>query len=352
MEQDESLGNNIVSFGESVDEKMAQKVFEKYSEIIDQSFLIEEFLSQEIDANINDEETIKNIREQLVVRAKDILTGFVENGGVSIEEIEDRLAKIKTDVLLLSQVLRSSMENGKRVSLSEIKNFSLEGHMSASNLSSEEKEIMKGIYKRNYESNPELQRILLKSHESSLTSEHSDFSVLRYKGEVTGFYRIDNKAPNEVYFAAFNIDPEFRGGGLGDELMLRNIGQISETKVIHADCAAFERVGAKYIETGFVSDRFYEFAGNPSLHIELDKKKEFSTKSMSKEKFVQEMLEFELKGYTGGVCKEGNYWIAKASNQDAIPMDIIKEHNTVLTRYFKYTLGNEEAWYAVFEEGK
>ncbi len=258
LEQDPTLGDRIISFGENAGSGIAQKVFEKYSEIIDQTFEIEKFIAEEINSSNLNRKQILEIRDSLMVRAKDVLIQFIDafefakrkNIELSGEEVEAQLEKIKTDTLLLASTLRTIKNSTQKINLEDVKNMSLESDTESANVNDDDKNEMFRIYSENYSSLPGVQQKLLKSLEDSLDSDKSHFAILRYKGKLTGFYRFDEISEDELHLAAFNLDSEFRGSGLGEAMMLEKLDQLSQEKSLVGECNAHARIGAKYIDKG------------------------------------------------------------------------------------------------------
>jgi predicted GNAT family N-acyltransferase len=354
LEQDPTLGDKIISFGENVDLEIAQKVFEKYSEVVDQAFKIEDFIDTELASQNIDSKQKEEIRNQIMVRAKDVLIQFIDAASfakekgieLSGDEVNIQLEQIKTDVILLASTLRSMKRAGQRINLEDIKNFSLAGHVSALEIKEEDRSEMLRIYKENYKDFPELQKLLVASNEKALKSNSSEFTMLRYKEELTGFYRLDHLSSDEVHFAAFNIDAEFRGAGLGEAMMLEDLDQLAREKKIQAETNSVARISSNYIERGFVAVGQEQIGEILALKIIRDDAKfNFESKKLSQEEIVQRYLQNQLNPGAK------NLTIICAEKQTDFDFEkMLADGQNIITRYFKFGEKDKEKWYVVLEK--
>lgn len=363
LEQDPELGDKIISFGESVNPEIAKKVFEKYSEIVDQAYKIEDFIASELSSEIKDQKQSNEIIQQIMVRAKDVLVQFInaselaKKKGIelSAEDISLELEKIKIDTILLSTTLRVMKQSGQKIDLEDIKNFSLEGHVLPKEVKDTDVSEMVRIYQENYKDFPNLQKILLGKHEEVMRLDSVEFTILRYKDNITGFYRLDNLPENEVHFAAFNVDAEFRGAGLGEAMMLEDLDRLAKEKIIKAECDQFARISSNYIERGFVANAHQDIAEKGVLSILRDDTSfNFESKKLSQEEIIEKYLKAKLEKAESGEelsveVQDGNLTILSAEKQTDFDFKRMLQDGKILTRYFKFGDKEKARWYVVLE---
>lgn len=347
------LQNELFFLIENVDPNIVRKVFNKVSNLSMIIGGIKDFIKDEFSSRITNLDKLESVGMLGCRGAKNVLVKFIDTFmtiqdqglELSLEEMEQKLERIKTDTILLASTLRSMKKNGEKISLDDIKNITLDGHVPATEIPATEMATMRRLYQENYKQYPELVKVLIDSLEKSFNQVDSDFTILRYKGEIIGFYRIDLSQEQAVHFAAFNVDSQFQGAGLGEAMMLEDLDQLAKKKILTAECDPLARIASNYIERGFVATAYFLDAGEPTLKIMRDDKKVFDTKGKPKEDFLKEYLEFELAGGKGN-CDKGDHLIVKGETQEEIDMRPL-ENGYVLTRYFKY---KDDKWYAVFEK--
>lgn len=364
LSQDSRLENRILEFGKFKQDWFSkQSVFLKFGRIVDQAYKIEDFIASELSSEIKDQKQSNEIIQQIMVRAKDVLVQFInaselaKKKGIelSAEDISLELEKIKIDTILLSTTLRVMKQSGQKIDLEDIKNFSLEGHVLPKEVKDTDVSEMVRIYQENYKDFPNLQKILLGKHEEVMRLDSVEFTILRYKDNITGFYRLDNLPENEVHFAAFNVDAEFRGAGLGEAMMLEDLDRLAKEKIIKAECDQFARISSNYIERGFVANAYQDIAEKGVLSILRDDTSfNFESKKLSQEEIIEKYLKAKLEKAESGEelsveVQDGNLTILSAEKQTDFDFKRMLQDGKILTRYFKFGDKEKARWYVVLE---
>ncbi len=359
LDQDPTLGNRIIGFSIENDQEIVEGVFEKYSEIVDSAHQIESTLVAEINSGKFSDIDTQEMRKHLMSRAKDVLVDFIDafemakDAGIelSTKEIIEKLAKIKADNILLSSALRMMKGRGEQIRLSDIKKLQIDGGLRAEEVSNDDQQEMKRIYAENYTKYPRLSKKLLEGLEVALKSNDSEFTMLRYEDNLTGFYRFDPREDGSVYFASFNIDKEFHGSGLGEAVMLEKIDQVAKEKKIHAECAAYARIGANYIERGFYATEASSAEEVKTLIIERDEMNQnFETKRMTDGEIAESVVRSKMAGQEFFQSEDEKVKIFSAKDNNEFDFGKMIMDGFVLTRYFESAVGGESKWYVALEK--
>lgn len=292
LEYGKELGDDIVEMGEQLPQETAQKIFSKYGELVDAAEQAAEYVGAFKQAN-TDQSVAGEVRESMLKRGRELLAGFVDRikkgERPSAEDIERELELVRGDATLFAATFGSLSKRGEQISLSDIRDASFESHLVGGDFSPKDKERMKELYRMNYMLYPKFQDMLLKRFDAVLQDRGSRFFVFRFKGQIEGFYRLGSTALDTVYFGAFNMNPRYRGSGIGEALMQQSLDQVAKDNVIEASCTATEAIASNYIERGFVGYGGSQVEEIYSMDIvRNDTKKElFASKALTAEAIMQ-----------------------------------------------------------------
>lgn len=356
----DEMGNKILSLGEKLPKESAEKLFAKYGEIID--------IVNQTEGNIQEvlkgdkkvtPENIQSIKNSLLKKGKDILVNFSniankmkeKDSKIENEEVISKLNEIQKENLIFCSIFESLKKSEEPVYFENIKDLEIK-RLDARQIPIEDINEMKKIISENYNDKKELQNTLLKSFQNIFDNSNSntDLYILKYKDKIVSFCRFDfMHDKHEIYFGSFNVNKNYGNGMIGtamlDEVVHNMAVDAQGDYLIKADCSAYSPIGAKYIENGFWSSKFYDFAGEPSLAIERDdefSRDSYTSKKMSKEEIVRiSNNEIEKEKFR-------DMYFTKAKDKEDFQFDKINDENMVLTRYFK----DGDSTYLVFEKAK
>ncbi len=295
------MGDKILELGkeENLPEEVAREIFTKYGEIIDEVDhivnVLEEKLKNKLDA---DPASVTAVKENLLKRAKNLLEKYADNLKKDPGEIISELNNLKTDNIVFLSIFQS-LHDTKNIKFEDLKDFEFSNHW----LVTEKEEIeITEIINKNYKNAPnELRETVLNSFLGSINGiqgyyDNIDIYQLKYKDKVAACCKLDYKYPGEdfdkkVYFGSFNVDPDFANGEIGSAMLERTVDEVAKSHIIEADCNALSKIGAKYIESGFVAEDFYDFHGWPSFRIIRDdkNKEKIVGKNLSKEEILSHL---------------------------------------------------------------
>jgi hypothetical protein len=322
---DESLGNNIVAFGQH--DEVAGTVFKYYGELLNSAERAEALVKEVSDCEGEACTDLANqVSENIVNRAQKDLEKAVRAHDPSevAAQIENYVAAAKEYVALLQEIGTGEIEE-----------------VNSSELSTEEQDRMKVLMKANYDKaypepeNEDFKTAVAGSLEKSFSNPDTSFRVLRDNGKIVSYNRFDtvrDLTGKEVsYFGSFNADPAYSGvGGVMLEETIKD--QLETGRPMMAHCDPTQAITRKYIEDGFVATGLYELADKPSF--EIWRSKDSSAQLESKKLSVNELLE--------SIDQSGAMTVREQSESEAYPE---LQNGMGLTRYFTH----EGKTYLVFE---
>ncbi len=295
LEYGRELGDDIIVLGEKLPKAEASRLFEKYGELVDAAEQAESYTGQFADTQSS--EMAADVRENLLRKGRELLVSFAtkvksaKKGKYdrAVEDLEQELMLLRGDAALFAATFKELSKRGEQLNLAEVKDVEFAQGISPESFSEVDKERMKELYKINYATYPEFQKMLLESFERVLKEPTNRFYVLRYKGEIEGFYRLGIAAEDRVYFGAFNMNPKYAGSGLGEALMQQSLDVRARDSVIEASCTATLPIASNYIERGFIGTKAEQNKEVYSMDIvRNDSKKEmFHSKEISDEEIMR-----------------------------------------------------------------
>jgi len=282
-----------------------------------------------------------------LIRGKNLLTEFADK---KIEDIDKALDAIKSSNEFFCAMLKSFKENKIKINLLELKGINREVNYAESMDASlgyenqQKQSNMINMVYENYKDTPELADKLtgeLVDIFDGKGEHRTSFDMLKNNDEILAFCRYEEIGKNKLYFGSFNVKNNMRGLLVGDSFCKVTLEEKAKTNEINAVCNANSRIGAYYIENGFIAEKFTpDYYGIPILTIrrdDLHMSNEYKTKSMSLEDLKQ--------------LKDGNEKIEiySAEKQEDLTDELEKvNHGYVLTRYFKDS--EAKKWYLVLEK--
>ena len=302
MEFDRDLGDRIIKLGEKLDPSMAREIFHKYSDIIDSAQdAFKYFQDNFMQAGAFDEKIADHIKENLFKKGADILVQFAEKvvrgEKISNEEIIKELKNIKTETLIFTSSFKIFKEESKFIDLADIPDMRYDVN-SVEKFTNDKALIgqMEKIYRKNYENYPsEFTEYILKSFKESLKDTSSILFTLKHKEDLVAFCRLGknldgNGNIESFHFGSFNVSPSYKQSRLGEALFEAAMMEAGALGVpIYANCDPQAPITKKYIKSGFVATKIFNFKGVPSFKIEYNNELRDNLRSIkiSKEEVIK-----------------------------------------------------------------
>lgn len=293
---------NILLIGEKIEEKDAKKIFSKANELIkvaeEENGKIEELFSGEIPHGI------KNIKQNLLIKAKEIVALFGEKLDVKkadkteIKKLIDDLENFKLEIALLAAVLKSMKESGEK-NFDSVKNIKTEKREigERNSLSDEEKEEMMTVLEKNYRRifldknnleenyNPEAYQGMIEEFKNDLYSPGAIngqiFYMLKFQNKIIGFCRFEIKKgdPETVTLKSANVHEEVRGCSLGNPFLKYVLEETSGKFNIEGETRAKNPFNKKYKEMGFDFYNTFEEGGVKGYNMRINRKNNININS-------------------------------------------------------------------------
>lgn len=296
-EYDMSAGNKILKIGEKLSQPVAKKILAKYQEITKMSSLLVEQLqgifSQDLSWN---EDTLKNIKESLLKKGKDLLdyfAGLSEKESKNKElEIIQQLENTKNEIILLASVFKSVAKE-KQIKPEELAGLSLE-IKTADQLNNETRKQMMQIFKANRPNYPaKLLKASANKFEEALSSPKATFHVISHGKDIVAFIRFEELPNGHHYAGSLNVRNEAKDLAIGGALLSQTLDAEATKYVIEADAYALIPMLKNYVEKfGFLIvgfDQNYHGSGEPFYKLirNDEQRNELAGPKLKKEKIAE-----------------------------------------------------------------
>lgn len=286
LEQDGSMGGKIISIGKEFSLEIADKIFEKYAEIVGLAFQEEEEMRA-----LTKEEKIEGVDFQqigaaLLFRAKKLLLEFSqevpkehlsrEEQEVLAREIIEKLNFIPADIILSAEIFNAAIlaqledsedkESFQNINLEDLSQSKF-SRLTAKEFSERpggNADILKQIetiYRKNYKNRPLLQDALVASLKSKVETaeENTELDIYELHDKVAVACRFDKREDGRFYFASMNVHPEILRRSIGSIFMERVLSEKAREGNIYAECIPSEDISSWYIRRqGFVVDKIVD----------------------------------------------------------------------------------------------
>ncbi len=199
----------------------------------------------------------------------------------NIEKVLSNFDTLNTEAITFSTIfknvlLRARAER-KKINFQDFEKTKLE-IAQAHELTNEELEEMKELYRNNYTTPPypkEFREALINGL-YPFDEVNSHFYIVKHENNIAAFARFENIFNKEgklesIHFGAFNLNPKYGGGLIGEEMMRQFLRGEAEHRVpINAECDPRTKISQKYLDMGFVVTGEFDFHGVPSQKIVLN----------------------------------------------------------------------------------
>lgn len=354
MSGDEGMGDKILTLGEKLPEEVAQKVFVKYGEIIDNVSKITEFaktnFTKEIQTN---PELIKKIEETLYIKGKQLLSQTYydindkkeDKEEINYEDIGNQLDRINADTITTFAIFKQAVKNGEKLPIESIEG-SIFSKKEASVISREQRREMSDLYDKNYENHSdrefisEVKKYFNTAFIPEVNQPKNHFYLFEKDNKIRAFVRFEKKEDKSLYASALNVDEASKNFGLGEAMMDEALSCEAKENILRATCLISNPSNMRYFEKGFISNHFKSVNETNQFDLVWDEKKNINI--LAKQKNTEDLLNMYLSG-----IYEGSIEIKKEESLDELHKYI--PEGKALVRCFMDPKDNN-IWYAVYEK--
>lgn len=208
------------------------------------------------------------------------------------------LEEVDADIQLIVNAFKSTLKSGEEIDLAELPGVEI-GHYSGGQVPEVLKEQMMAVAQENWKLQPHLGEKIIPGLEAALKNKSIVFHVVSINDSVVAFFRMDEKSPDERYFASVNVRKQEHGYALAHVLMEQIFKQEADGYLVTADCDPWNPISESYVgDYGFVItdlDVDYAGTGHPIFAIRRDDRPEHRSQESYdlKGKSYHELLELK-----------------------------------------------------------
>lgn len=251
-------GESIVKIGEELPD-IAALIFERYGRIADLAFqsaesLLEQFYVVQDNRKID----VEKVAEEFLSRAKNLIGRIgdkLDRGEFNSKKLLKELDLFEAQAILLAGLFKTEVKVGrKEVPFEHIKGITFQVDITPDALSDADREEMCSIFDLNWsDQDPNAAALFRKALEHAIApgKKGTRFSVLRNGAEIVAYIRFDESPdvdPNTLYAGSLNVNPKYRGSGIGEVMMYRTLDEKGKDHVLDAHVAPAAVVGTNYTE--------------------------------------------------------------------------------------------------------
>jgi ribosomal protein S18 acetylase RimI-like enzyme len=299
MSGSEEMGDIIIVLGNKLSQSTSEKLFKKYSEIVDNVNKIVEFsrtnFTKEIQTN---PELISKIEETLYVKGKNLLSQVYQDiknkKETNFENIDRELDRINADTLTTFAIFKQAVKNGERLSIESIEGASF-SKKEAGEINEEKQKEMLDLYEYNWRNHSDKKFVenLKEYFKSSFlpvsNQSKNKFYLFEKDDKIRAFVRFESKEDGSEYASALNVDEASKNFGLGEAMMDEALVREAQENILHASCRKDNPSNMRYLEKGFIAKGFKKTSDTEELDLIWDEKrnKNIISKQKSKEELIK-----------------------------------------------------------------
>lgn len=246
----------------------AREVLHKVSALAERAEGVREWLAEHLADMVADRPELADaVVNGLLKKGRELLQ---LTNQVDRETLMSRLHEADADLALTVNTFYSLTKQGTSVELSRLPGVEI-SEASGGSIPPALQQVFTAIAERNWAMRPHMRELVLTGMQEAFNNLRSTFYVIQQKGQVIGFFRLDEQGNDEVYFASMNIPAQQQGYALSHGILAQVLKPRLVGKAATAHCDPWDPVTHQYIgEVGFVAsgfDRDYGGTGQPAFTI-------------------------------------------------------------------------------------
>lgn len=264
LEHGQDLGNDIIKLGEKLPKEAAEKLFSKYSELVD--------LAEQVEDEVRDVGVEQNtffdhnkLEERLMRKARNVLVDFASfvsvaekaNESIPVSEILERLSGIQSELVLVSELIKQ-----KIVTLESLDQVSVDEKINVQ-LTQQERGEMLAVYRQNHNGKYRGEHLeyLLRSFEQRIQGvdgrSASVFHILRIGSQIGAFVSTREFEDGSIYIDDLETNPSLMGSSVGFDLFTKVTDQYPQRTLTGHVWAGEENraLVRKYEQAGWIVNR-------------------------------------------------------------------------------------------------
>lgn len=270
MEFGQEMAQAVLGIAEKTDDKTARIIYSKYAEIVAATEKVRGFITTGFN-NDHDfsPEIVDQVVLQLLQKGRDILTKSATNNADSAT-IEQDLGAVKASVLTFANVFKAMKTGGEQLELQDFRDFQIE-IASGTQISETEKMEMVEIFTKNRKDRPDVLKRFLPEFGQALADSGNSFYLLKFQGNLIGYFRLDPEEDGKYYLGSLNISDQLQGKGIGESVLKKVFPEAARSKVVHATADPRIKITQRYVgDLGFVVQGIKDVDGLPYFDMVWD----------------------------------------------------------------------------------
>jgi hypothetical protein len=203
------------------------------------------------------ERIIPEVQKVIMERLERVLSRI--NTEQDTASVNEALLNIKPEALMVEVIMKTARGNFQEVNFSEMPLLSRITYDGDTHSLNERGLVSKlqEMYRKNYADKPKLLQRLLDSFEKTRNNEKAQFEIVYLGDEPVAFCAFEYEGGGSLHFGKFNVNPEFAGRQLGEQILEETVDDYARTQILKAECDRDARIASKYIERGFIATAEY-----------------------------------------------------------------------------------------------
>ncbi|MFB6182103.1 MAG: hypothetical protein ABEJ24_04380 [Candidatus Magasanikbacteria bacterium] len=259
LEYSNFSGDDLLEIGKKPETSADAVVFfRKYNEVMerisDLGKEIRSFFKREQNQYVDK----KQLSFEIADRASRILAKGLESEGETYEEIKKDLEEIEGDIITFTSIFKTAFKGKEEVDFEQVRGLDFEKE-TVDEIEEEDEEKMKKIVEKNYGNRGLVGEMVIKEFSSYFEQDNDknpEFYILRKEDpdtselEVVGFVRFDQPKDGTREWGSFNVDPDFKGGAIGNSLFINSVEEEGKEYNLEAVVEPDLGIASYYIEQG------------------------------------------------------------------------------------------------------
>lgn len=253
--EDVSFARAILFIAEQSDSEITQEILNKYSEIVDASEDVREYVQSHFRGLDMPEERVTALNRQMLHKSNELLLHYStelersKDGKFDESGLIEKLQHTRAELMLFASALRETSKDQK-ISLEDIQGTELFIQDSVA-LSEQDQKEMEVVFKNNRpEYPPDLFEQVKKDFKKVLSEPDHEFRLLKHGGHIVAFLRFDKIEPGRYAAGSFNLRSEARGTQIGIAMAKKAVEEVGRDNIIEAE--VYEKNPAKDFYTRFL----------------------------------------------------------------------------------------------------
>ena len=273
MQLDPETTELLLSIKNEMDEKTIDGVATAYREIVKSVREFGNFIRKHPKNIKINEQIVNRIVCRLMRKSLRLILEYAKEGEeVSPKELQRNIDDLRSEVEIFAATFRETKLE-YQAKMEDFEKFQFDV-IRGPRIDRQTRENMERILIANRIDRPDIIEQATADFKTALQNPDSTFYVMRYDGQLIGFFRVDRQGELDVYIGSLNVPQKYQGTGIGDEALQKYFDIALNGRIGHASADPRNPITPKYIgRYNFVAEAIkpYGQSGKPYFEMRLDK---------------------------------------------------------------------------------